>query len=304
MTRLSLELGGNAPVLVFPDVDLDQVVAGATAAQVPQRRPGVRVAAALPRRARRGAGVRRRRSPSRSATLRVGPGLDAATQVGPLINARQRDRVEALVAAATGRRRARRASAAPGRRIATRATSTSRRWSPTSPREAPLYRDEIFGPVLPVTHVRRRRRGDRAAPTRRATGSPPTCWTNHLPTAMHAAERLEFGMVGVNEWTPHGAEAPFAGRKDSGLGHASRAPRASTTTWRPSWSRSAVCRDERARASAGRTDARPLGPRPPQDRRHRQPEQRAGSGGLRLVLGRRCGWRRSSCSSCPKPSRC
>ena len=44
-------------------------------------------------------------------------------------------------------------------------------------------------------------------------------FTNDLAAAMHAYERLEFGMIGVNEWAPQATEAPFAGRKDSGVGH-------------------------------------------------------------------------------------
>jgi succinate-semialdehyde dehydrogenase/glutarate-semialdehyde dehydrogenase len=71
VTRLSLELGGNAPVIVLPDVDLEQVAGGAITQQVPQQRPGVRVAAALPRASAGGRRVcRRRRPPGR----RVAPG--------------------------------------------------------------------------------------------------------------------------------------------------------------------------------------------------------------------------------------
>ncbi len=46
-------------------------------------------------------------------------------------------------------------------------------------------------------------------------------FTNHLPTAVAASERLEFGIVGINEWTPHGTELPFGGWKSSGQGHES-----------------------------------------------------------------------------------
>ena len=134
ITRLSLELGGNAPVLVFPDVDLDQVVAGATAAKFRNGGQVCVVAAALPGRPRRGAGVCRRRSPPRSATLRVGAG----TRCRPPRSGRS-----STPGSATASRRWSPArgppargspSAAPARRTATRATSTSRPWSPTSPR--------------------------------------------------------------------------------------------------------------------------------------------------------------------------
>src|SRR5262245_60328431 len=99
MTRLSLELGGNAPVLVFPDVNVEQLVSGAVAAKF---RNGGQVCIA-PQRflvARRVADEFVDRAAAAVGSLRVGSGLDPQTQVGPLINARQRDRVEALVASA------------------------------------------------------------------------------------------------------------------------------------------------------------------------------------------------------------
>ena len=88
--------------------------------------------------------------------------------------------------------------------------------------DAPLYREEIFGPVLPVSTFDG---VDDAIALANQTryGLAAYVWTNHLPTAMRAAERLEFGMVGVNEWTPHGTEGPFAGWKESGLGRESGA---------------------------------------------------------------------------------
>ena len=220
ITRLSLELGGNAPVLVFPDVDLDQVVAGATAAKF---RNGGQVCVS-PQRflvAREAAPAFAEKVAAAVGGLRVGAGLDAATQVGPLINARQRDRVEALVAGAR----------AGGARIAVGGERPAGRdkgyfYQPTvvtdiAP-EAPLYREEIFGPVLPVSTFDG---VDDAIALANQTryGLAAYVWTNHLPTAMRAAERLEFGMVGVNEWTPHGAEGPFAGWKESGLGRESGA---------------------------------------------------------------------------------
>jgi acyl-CoA reductase-like NAD-dependent aldehyde dehydrogenase len=220
ITRLSLELGGNAPVLVFPDVDLDQVVAGATAAKF---RNGGQVCVS-PQRfliARDAAPAFAAKIAAAVGDLRVGPGLDAGTQVGPLINARQRDRVEAMVAGAR----------AAGARVAVGGARPPDRdkgyfYQPTvvtdvAP-EAPLYREEIFGPVLPVSTFDG---VDEAIALANQTryGLAAYVWTNHLPTAMRAAERLEFGMVGVNEWTPHGAEGPFAGWKESGLGRESGA---------------------------------------------------------------------------------
>jgi acyl-CoA reductase-like NAD-dependent aldehyde dehydrogenase len=220
ITRLSLELGGNAPVLIFPDVDLDQVVAGATTAKF---RNGGQVCVS-PQRflvAKSAAPAFAEKVAAAVSALRVGDGLDPATQVGPLINARQRDRVEAMVA---GARSAGAKVAVGGIRPADRDRGYF--YAPTvvtdvAP-DAPLYREEIFGPVLPVSTFDGI---DEAIALANQTryGLAAYVWTNHLPTAMRAAERLAFGMVGVNEWTPHATEAPFVGWKESGLGRESGA---------------------------------------------------------------------------------
>ncbi len=220
VTRLSLELGGNAPVLIFPDVDLDQVVAGATAAKF---RNGGQVCVS-PQRflvSQETAAEFTERIAAAASTLRVGDGLDPRTQVGPLINAKQRDRVEALV----------RGAQADGARVAVggsrpAAQSTGYFYEPTvvtglTP-EAPLYREEIFGPVLPVSTFANVDEAIALA-NRTRYGLAAYVWTNHLPTALRVAERLEFGLVGVNEWTPQATEAPFAGWKESGIGRESGA---------------------------------------------------------------------------------
>ncbi|MGD9905214.1 MAG: NAD-dependent succinate-semialdehyde dehydrogenase [Vicinamibacterales bacterium] len=220
VTRLSLELGGNAPVLVFPDVDLDQIVAGATAAKF---RNGGQVCVS-PQRflvARDAAPAFAEKIAAAVAALRVGPGLEPETQVGPLINAKQRDRVEALVADA---RRGGARVLAGGERPADRSAGYFYRPTVVADvaADAPLYREEIFGPVLPVSTFEG---VDEAIALANQTryGLAAYVWTTHLPTAMRAAERLEFGLVGVNEWTPHAAEAPFVGWKESGLGRESGA---------------------------------------------------------------------------------
>ncbi|MEZ5293309.1 MAG: NAD-dependent succinate-semialdehyde dehydrogenase [Vicinamibacterales bacterium] len=220
VTRLSLELGGNAPVLVFPDVDLDQVAAGATAAKF---RNGGQVCVS-PQRflvAKAAAPAFTERIAAAAGALKVGDGMEAGTQVGPLINATQRDRVEAMVEGARG----------GGARVAVGGGRPSDRpagyfYSPTvvtdlAP-DAPLYREEIFGPVLPVSTFDGVDEAIALA-NRTRYGLAAYIWTNHLSTALHAAERLEFGLVGVNEWTPHATEAPFAGWKESGLGRESGA---------------------------------------------------------------------------------
>jgi acyl-CoA reductase-like NAD-dependent aldehyde dehydrogenase len=220
VTRLSLELGGNAPVLIFPDVDLDQIVAGATTAKF---RNGGQVCVS-PQRflvSTAAAPAFTERMAAAAATLTVGDGLDPATQVGPLINAKQRDRVETMVAEArtAGARVAVGGGRVPGRQA-------GYFYQPTvvadlTP-DAPLYREEIFGPVVPVTTFDS---VDEAVAIANRTryGLAAYVWTDHLPTALRVAERLQFGLVGVNEWTPHAPETPFVGWKESGLGRESGA---------------------------------------------------------------------------------
>ena len=215
MTRLSLELGGNAPVLVFPDVDLDNVAAGAIAAKF---RNGGQVCIA-PQRflvARQIADAFVERVAAVVGALRVGSGLDPDTEVGPLINQKQRDRVEGLVESA-------RSAGATVRVGGTRPKNRPRGYfyQPTVVADVhpsmPVYEEEIFGPVMPIASFDD---VDEAVALANGTryGLAAYVWTNDLRTAMRASERLEFGMVGVNEWTPQAVEAPFAGWKESGLG--------------------------------------------------------------------------------------
>lgn len=216
MTRLSLELGGNAPVLIFPDVDLETVAKGSVATKyrnngqvciAPQR--------FLVHRKVRDEFVER--VVPRVKSLKVGDGLEPETQVGPLINAKQRERVETLVADA----RRRGVEVVVGGR---RPESLARGYfyeptvltnvSPT----VPVYSEEIFGPVMPVTAF------DELEEVLALANSTPYglaayVWTQDLKTAIRAYEGLEFGMVGVNEWAPGATEAPFGGWKQSGMGH-------------------------------------------------------------------------------------
>jgi acyl-CoA reductase-like NAD-dependent aldehyde dehydrogenase len=220
VTRLSLELGGNAPVLVLPDVDIASVAAGSVASKF---RNNGQVCVSPQRFIVHHAVAEEfaERVTERAKKLRLGSGLEPESQVGPLINARQRDRVEALVAGA-GR------SGVEIRTGGRRPENLERGffYEPTvlsgvKP-EMPIYQEEIFGPVLPVTAFE-----DLEQAIAMANSTPyglaAYVWTNDLKSAIHASEGLEFGMVGVNEWTPHATEAPFGGWKQSGLGHESGA---------------------------------------------------------------------------------
>jgi len=215
VTRLSLELGGNAPVLVCSDVDLEQVTAGAVTSKF---RNSGQVCIA-PQRFfvhRSIADEFVERAASQVASLRVGSGLDPDTQIGPLINAKQRDRVDALVEAAR----------TAGARVHAGGAKSARHargyfYEPTViagvTTTMPLYREEVFGPVMPVVSFDDL---DEAIAEANATryGLAAYVWTSNLRTAIRAYERLEFGLIGVNDWTPHAVEAPFPGWKESGLG--------------------------------------------------------------------------------------
>jgi succinate-semialdehyde dehydrogenase len=218
--RLSLELGGNAPVLIFPDVELDLVAAGAVAAKF---RNGGQVCIS-PQRFLVHKEIAQKftdQVTSLVSKLRVGNGLSPDSNLGPLINARQRDRVEEMVE----KSRSSGADIAIGGR---RPSSQPRGYffEPTVMTNVhsgtPLFQAEIFGPVLPIANFRDAGEAIELANATRY-GLAAYVWTNDLRAAIRTAERLEFGMVGVNEWTPQSTEVPFAGWKESGLGRESGA---------------------------------------------------------------------------------
>lgn len=216
MTRLSLELGGNAPVLILPDVDLEAVAKAAVAARF--RNAGQVCVAPqrflVPRqhRARFEEIV-----VEETRALPVGGGLEPGVRIGPLISARHRDRVLGLVASAT-------AAGAELRTGGVRPAARARGFfvEPTvlagvTPDMA-IVADEIFGPVFASTTYDAVDEAIAWA-NRSRYGLAAFVFTNDLAAAVRCYERLEFGMVAVNEWAPHATEAPFSGRKDSGLGH-------------------------------------------------------------------------------------
>ena len=218
--RLSLELGGNAPVLIFPDVDLEQVAASAVTAKF---RNGGQVCISPQRFFVHGRIAEKftDQVTSLASKLRVGDGLAPDSNVGPLINARQRDRVEEMV----------QQSQSAGARIALggkRPSALPRGYfyEPTVvtnvAEETPLFQAEIFGPVLPIATFDD---ADAAVEMANRTryGLAAYVWTNDLRAAVRTAERLEFGMVGVNEWAPQSTEVPFTGWKESGIGRESGA---------------------------------------------------------------------------------
>ena len=216
MTRMSLELGGNAPVLILPDVDVEAVAKAAVAARF--RNAGQ--VCVCPQRFFVEHGKLPRFEEvvvEETRKLKVGSGLDPDVRVGPLASGRHRERVEGLVAEAKAAGAAVRTG---GKRPADRSKGFF--LEPTvlgkvTP-EMNVFSEEIFGPLFCMTSFAQL---DEAIARANATpyGLAAYVFTNDLQAAIRAYEGLDFGMIGVNEWAPHATEAPFSGRKMSGCGH-------------------------------------------------------------------------------------
>jgi acyl-CoA reductase-like NAD-dependent aldehyde dehydrogenase len=217
VTRLALELGGNAPVLVFPDVG--DVEALARSAVTARHRNCGQVCIA-PQRFYVHSDIFERFAAAMAEAMRaevVGPGSDPRSTVGPLINERQRGRVHDVV------QRSIAAGAVPvvgGHPI----DGPGYYYAPTLLRDVPpdaaILHEEVFGPVTPLVPFNS---VDEALGLANATeyGLAAFLWTRDFNHAMRVSERLEFGMIGINDWYPVTAEAPFGGFKQSGLGRES-----------------------------------------------------------------------------------
>jgi acyl-CoA reductase-like NAD-dependent aldehyde dehydrogenase len=217
ITKLSLELGGNAPVIVFPDVeDLEAV---AESGVVAKYRNSGQVCISPQRFIVHSSIVEQFTKAAAAASQRqvVGDGMETETTVGPLINATQRDRVESIVDR----------SVAGGARVVVGGERPDRPgyfYTPTVmtdlPPGSPAASEEVFGPVLPILPFDT---VDEAITLANSVefGLASFVWTRDLRTAFHVSDALEFGLVGVNDWYPVTAEAPFGGMKQSGFGRES-----------------------------------------------------------------------------------
>ncbi|MFI9407991.1 NAD-dependent succinate-semialdehyde dehydrogenase [Nocardia sp. NPDC052316] len=211
--RASMELGGNAPFVVFADADIDAAVDGAMAAKM--RNTGEACTAA--NRFHVDNAVRAEfttKLTDRMRALKVGPGHLDGVQVGPLISAKQRDIVTELVSDAT----------AKGALVATggaRIAGEGYFFEPTVltdvPADARILREEVFGPVAAITGFDGETEGIIAADNTEF-GLAAYIYTADLDRALRVAEALESGMVGVNRGVISDVAAPFGGVKESGLG--------------------------------------------------------------------------------------
>ena len=211
--RTSMELGGNAPFLVLADADLDAAVDGAMTAKM--RNMGEACTAANRFLVHRSiADAFADRLAERMAALHVGRGTEDGVQVGPLIDAKGREKVAELVDDAVSRggqaRVGGKALDGPGYF-----------YRPTVlvdvPVDARLSREEIFGPVAPITVVDD---DDQAVAAANDTefGLVSYVYTENINRALRVVERLEAGMVGLNTGLVSNPAAPFGGIKQSGLG--------------------------------------------------------------------------------------
>jgi succinate-semialdehyde dehydrogenase / glutarate-semialdehyde dehydrogenase len=213
LLRVSMEFGGNAPFLVLEDADLDAAVDGAMLAKM---RNGGEACTAANRFLvhERIAREFSRRLAGRMGALTVGRGTEPGVEVGPLIDRRERHKVATLVGDAIDRG----ALALTG---GAAVDGPGAFYMPTVlasvPDGARVLDEEIFGPVAPVRTFESEDEAVRAA---NATeyGLVAYVYTQDLKRAMRIVERLQVGMVGLNQGIVSNAAAPFGGVKASGFG--------------------------------------------------------------------------------------
>jgi len=214
--RVSMELGGNAPFLVFEDADLDAAVEGAMLAKM--RNVGEACTAANRFHVHESIAQEfAQRLAEKMGALKVGRGTQPDVDVGPLIDEAQREKVTELVGDAVGRG----AHALIGGSALSGPSYPGYFFEPTVltdvPDDARLLSEEIFGPVAPIATFSSDQQALDAA-NRTVYGLVAYVYTRDLQRAFHVCERLETGMVGLNQGVVSNAAAPFGGVKQSGFG--------------------------------------------------------------------------------------
>lgn len=211
--KVSLELGGNAPFIVFDDADIDAAVAGAIVSKY--RNTGQTCVCANRFLIQRNVQDQFAEKLARAAqALSVGDGMDPGVKIGPLVNAQALSDVEQLV----------RESVATGAEIVLGGDRHSRGglfFNPTILKnvtnEMPVAANEIFGPVAPlITYDTEEEALSIANDTE--FGLAAYFYTQDIGRIWRVAEQLEYGMVGINEGLISSTVAPFGGVKQSGLG--------------------------------------------------------------------------------------
>ena len=213
LLRTSMELGGNAPFVVFDDADVDAAVEGAMLAKM--RNGGEACTAA--NRFYVAAPLLddfTDRFVKKMGELTIGNGLDPSARLGPLINPNQLTTVQELVDDAV----AKGATVA----IGGQAPGGPGNFYPATvltdvPANARILKEEVFGPVAPIVGFDTEEQGIAAA-NDTEYGLAAYIWTRSLDRALRVAEAIEAGMVGVNRGVISDPAAPFGGVKESGFG--------------------------------------------------------------------------------------
>jgi succinate-semialdehyde dehydrogenase/glutarate-semialdehyde dehydrogenase len=213
LLRLSLELGGNAPFIVFDDADVDAAVEGALLAKM--RNGGEACTAS--NRFHVANAVREEfteKLVKRMSEYALGNGLDSSSTLGPLVNAKQVGTVEDLVSDAVSK----------GATVAVGGVAPEGpgHFYPATvlsgvPADARILKEEVFGPVAPVIGFDTEEEGIAAA-NDTEYGLAAYIYTQGLDRALRVAEAIEAGMVGVNRGVISDPAAPFGGVKQSGFG--------------------------------------------------------------------------------------
>ncbi|MFB9905909.1 NAD-dependent succinate-semialdehyde dehydrogenase [Allokutzneria oryzae] len=211
--RTSMELGGNAPFLVFDDADLDAAIDGAMQAKM--RNIGEACTAANRFYVQRGVYDEfARRLTERMSALVMGRGTEDGVTVGPLIDPAAVEKVSGLVLDATER----------GAKVLTGGVAVEGpgNFYPATvltdvPLNAKMASEEIFGPVAPISVFDTEDEAVAAA-NNTEYGLVSYLYTNDVKRALRVSERLEAGMIGLNQGIVSNPAAPFGGIKQSGLG--------------------------------------------------------------------------------------
>lgn len=211
--RASMELGGNAPFIVFDDADLDAAVDGAMIAKF--RNAGQACIGANRLLIQQSIHDRfTERLAARATALTVGNGLDPNSQIGPLINEKAMQKVEMLVDAALG-------DGAERMCGGTRHNAGAQFYTPTVltgvTQDMAIAQQEVFGPVASIMTFSDEAEAIRIANDTRS-GLASYCFTRDQGRAWRMMQALEYGMVAINEGMLGTTVAPFGGVKESGLG--------------------------------------------------------------------------------------
>jgi succinate-semialdehyde dehydrogenase / glutarate-semialdehyde dehydrogenase len=211
--RVSMELGGNAPFILFEDADLDAAVEGALTAKM--RNVGEACTAANRFHVHESLAEEfAAKLTARMAPLRVGRGTEPEVDVGPLIDSAQRAKVAELVrdAVQRGARLALGGHALPGDGYFYEPTVLA-----DVPADARVLAEEIFGPVAPIATFSSEAQALDAA-NRTEYGLVAYLYTRDLSRALRVCEGIETGMIGLNQGIVSNPAAPFGGVKQSGFG--------------------------------------------------------------------------------------